>query len=390
MSRLLLLLWLLLADTSSWPITSHKLPRTSHKLPITSHKLSAETVDRLKAAGFTNPSPCGAGGFAQVLRASFGNQTVAIKLPLPKTVTVAIKLPLPETVESKLTRPETMESKLPLPETVESKLPLPGPQLEPMSEKNLVHKVMANEARQLQKLRGCDHVMPLYGTIPSLDALILPYAEHGDLFSWIYKHRWQISGGLVPKTVLLHLALHTAIAVKQIHDKGTCHGDIKPENILLTANPYSSPSSPYPPLALADFGLAEDANQTSHRVTGSEAYMSPEKARHFRAKTPFASFDCKSADVWATAVTIRNLFTGSSLPQTHPQDALARIRTARRQRRVGAAFYPEHNPYAMVPWVVRDILDEVEIDIDGLLQRLRGQVEDEAGGGGWCFPFCPS
>ena len=82
-----------------------------------------------------------------------------------------------------------------------------------------------------------------------------------------------------------------ALWTQHIHDKGVAHRDIKPQNVLLTADGT---------VKLADFGLARkvDAATTSRGAAGTLGFMSPEAIDGARSV---------AADVWAVGVVATQL-----------------------------------------------------------------------------------
>ena len=88
--------------------------------------------------------------------------------------------------------------------------------------------------------------------------------------------------------------------LQHIHDKGLCHLDMKPENILIDNN-YDA--------KIVDFGFAtesagEDGNGLKE-VNGTEGYMAPEIA----VKKPY---DGQSVDLFACGVILFMMLTGES------------------------------------------------------------------------------
>jgi serine/threonine protein kinase len=78
-------------------------------------------------------------------------------------------------------------------------------------------------------------------------------------------------------------------AVLNLHSKGICHGDIKPENIVVNSAGK---------VFLIDYGLSEviGVNGRSRSVIGSTNYCPPEALR--------SRFHTLAADIWALGVTL--------------------------------------------------------------------------------------
>tara|TARA_B110000046_G_scaffold185921_2_gene230421 strand:+ start:3254 stop:4090 length:837 start_codon:yes stop_codon:yes gene_type:complete len=80
-----------------------------------------------------------------------------------------------------------------------------------------------------------------------------------------------------------------------IHSIGIAHGDIKPENILLTADMR---------VKYCDWGMSQKLNRNCHAFTGSRNYMSP-------LKLLCKPFDNCRADWWALGVVFFVILCGT-------------------------------------------------------------------------------
>jgi serine/threonine-protein kinase len=105
--------------------------------------------------------------------------------------------------------------------------------------------------------------------------------------------------------------LQVAEGLARVHDEGLCHGDIKPDNILIRADGSA---------AISDFGLAVGAGTSTCR--GTPAYMAPEQRRG-------EPVDARS-DQYAFFVTLVEALTAvpsrAAPPGIRPRD-LARVIT---------------------------------------------------------------
>lgn len=163
-----------------------------------------------------------------------------------------------------------------------------------------------NEAAALDRVRHPNIVSRLgHGTARDLGGvifhyLILEYLPGGDLARLVRK------GPLAPER-LLELAGQVCTALAHAHARGVIHRDIKPQNLLLTADLRT--------VKIADFGVARfsDASTPVTRV-GTNIYAPPE---HSPLALETGSSDAHgeltpAADIYSLAKSVYVLLTGES------------------------------------------------------------------------------
>jgi tRNA A-37 threonylcarbamoyl transferase component Bud32/tetratricopeptide (TPR) repeat protein len=139
--------------------------------------------------------------------------------------------------------------------------------------------------------------------------LALEFVEGGSLAD-------RLRGVPLPPRAAAELVETLARAVQAAHEKGVVHRDLKPGNVLLTAD--GTPK-------VADFGLAKRLDATSAAtqsgaVLGTPAYMAPEQAGGKAREVGPA------ADVWALGALLYECLTGRPPFQGRtPTDTLLRV-----------------------------------------------------------------
>ena len=141
---------------------------------------------------------------------------------------------------------------------------------------------------------GHSHVVHVYetGTWAGQPYLVLEYCPGGTLAD-------QLRGGPLTTERTAALIETLARAVQAAHDHGVVHRDLKPQNVLLSAD--GTPK-------VADFGLAKmvDSNDgltATGVVMGTPSYMAPEQAAGRREVGP-------EADIYALGAILYECLTG--------------------------------------------------------------------------------
>ena len=122
-------------------------------------------------------------------------------------------------------------------------------------------------------------------------------------------------GGLSDRDVA-RIGIALCDALKHAHDKGVIHRDVKPQNVMVVAEPAAGAGF----AKLTDFGVAHlaggDALTRTGDVVGTLAYMAPEQAEGERVTS--------AADVYALALTLYEGWTGSNPIKARAPAATAR------------------------------------------------------------------
>lgn len=119
--------------------------------------------------------------------------------------------------------------------------------------------------------------------------LIMEYIDGKNLFDYMKN----VTGPMPIQNVALFVS-EILDALIYVHQKGLVHLDIKPSNIMLTANDE---------IKLIDFGISYDLKMKQEdRISGTPSYMSPEQIEG-------TSIDFRS-DIYSIGITMFELITG--------------------------------------------------------------------------------
>lgn len=131
--------------------------------------------------------------------------------------------------------------------------------------------------------------------------LVLEYCPMGDIINYIIVFRDQ-----VPEMFLWHILKHISGALQFLHERGIVHGDVKPDNILLSAH---RDREPYPLPKLADFGCASlnPAHDIPRAHLATIAYSPPEATTQYGPET----------DIWSLGCVIYELAHTGDLPMQY-------------------------------------------------------------------------
>ncbi|RAH72090.1 putative serine/threonine protein kinase [Aspergillus aculeatinus CBS 121060] len=181
---------------------------------------------------------------------------------------------------------------------------------------------------------------------------LMEHCAQGDVYDLLYPPTSQTSKALLlPQATQLCFIKQLFLGLSYLHSQGIAHGDLKPENLLLTGGGSR--------LKLADFGFAFRFRSRSQQpsgaectplpitvsatspVTGTEPYIAPEMwladctavaLAEAEAATTAATatinvavaaaaptYDPRAADIWACALTARQIL-GLGYPWRHAID----------------------------------------------------------------------
>ncbi len=159
------------------------------------------------------------------------------------------------------------------------------------SRKELSSDWMKREAEAVARL---DHpcIVTLFdvGTCPSGPYLVMELLRGKTLAQ-------RLDDGPIPTGEALRISEEMARGLAHAHERGVLHRDLKPANVFLCDDGR---------VKLLDFGLAHLLGKPGEASGGTPAYMAPEQARG-------GEIDAR-ADVFAAAVTLREMVTGRREP----------------------------------------------------------------------------
>ena len=150
---------------------------------------------------------------------------------------------------------------------------------------------VVEEARIQRALVDDEYVTKLLQMFESQSSvcMVFEHADMGDLA------RWVIQQGKKANDVAIKVISKQIIAgVKRLHERGIVHKDLKPMNVLL----FSSQSSKYPRVKIADFGLSEKFQEgkknSPSMMAGTAGFFAPEllKYQNFDEKIDIFSIGC--------------------------------------------------------------------------------------------------
>jgi len=130
--------------------------------------------------------------------------------------------------------------------------------------------------------------------------IIMEFANGGDLFDIL-------RAGVLTEDWARHLFRQLVDAVRYCHSHGVVHGDVSPENCLVTNNAT---------IKLADFGGAAMHNPAGfgrERVVGKSFYMAPEILMLFDDPPTVTAYDGFQADVWSCGIIFFLMLTGGKI-----------------------------------------------------------------------------
>lgn len=179
-----------------------------------------------------------------------------------------------------------------------------------------------NEAVALDRVRHPNVINRLgHGTAIDLNGttfhyIVLEYLPGGDMFALTRTRPLTIQRAL-------HYLEQVCSGLAHAHKCGVIHRDIKPQNLLLTADKET--------VKIADFGVARlDANEGAITRVGTNIYSAPEHNPSMHTgqlmttglRTPAADYLTPAADIYSLAKTTYTLLAGES-PRRFAQHAIS-------------------------------------------------------------------
>jgi serine/threonine protein kinase len=153
-----------------------------------------------------------------------------------------------------------------------------------------------NEVHILMRLSG------VRGASQYINHIIKPNGELDILMDYVQGVPLEnILVHTTPKYTITHyIAVSLARTLREAHGLGIRHGDIKPDNIIVSSNPYR--------VTLVDWGYAIEPDRLHKSISytaGSYMYMCPELCRSHGSYRPHIS-----DDVWSYGIILYELITG--------------------------------------------------------------------------------
>jgi serine/threonine protein kinase len=163
-----------------------------------------------------------------------------------------------------------------------------------LAQEACMHARLAHE--NVVRLRAI--VLPAGGDTTTGGGLVMDYCAGGTLAEWL---GWNRARGGPPLSMLRRLDVVDQVlaALEHMHERGVCHLDVKPCNVMLSSADLLRPQRVY----LTDLGLSQCCNgvHMAGRYRGTLPYMAPELARNLRSLAEPA------LDVWSVGVIMREL-----------------------------------------------------------------------------------
>jgi serine/threonine-protein kinase len=150
------------------------------------------------------------------------------------------------------------------------------------------------EARAVARWRH-EHIVHIYyaGEEDGLYYLAMEYVDGSDLAQVLAAYRAERR--LPPHGEVVRIGRDIASALDFAHDRGIIHRDVKPSNVLITAEGR---------VLLSDFGLVLDRQEgSSGEVLGSPGYVAPEQALRSASAVP-------QSDLYSLGVILYEMLVG--------------------------------------------------------------------------------
>ena len=166
-------------------------------------------------------------------------------------------------------------------------------------------KDFIREAETWVKLREHPHLVTchLVSMIDDIPCIFADYIDGGSLLEWIRQRRLYEGGPERALERILDVAIQFAWGLHAAHEQGLVHQDVKPANVMMTADGLAK---------VTDFGLArartlageENVSESILVSSGgmTPAYCSPEQA----SRQPLSH----KTDIWSWGVSVLEMFVG--------------------------------------------------------------------------------